>query len=240
MANPSQHESTDASISPPPPKDLKDRLKASYDAIAPRYNEWTAHTNSNSRLVYLEELLPHLTSSNAPVSVLELGCGAGIPCTQKLASYSNISITANDLSSTQIALAKENLSKTGGKHVSFVESDMMALDLPFQAFDAIIALYSIIHLPRDEQVLLISRIAKWLKPGGFLLANFGADGLPGCEEQHWLEEDKGWMFWSSWGVGRTVELIKEAGLEIKLQVVESDEGDATFLWVVAKRPEVRI
>jgi ubiquinone/menaquinone biosynthesis C-methylase UbiE len=229
-------ESTPSSPTSPHPKDLKSRLKASYDAIAPAYNKWTLKTNHNIRLEKLDRVISHLTRSKRPALVLELGCGAGIPATERLISYPNISVTANDLSSTQIAIAKDNLSKhTGFEKVHFVESDMMSLNLPIQAFDAIVAFYSIIHLPRKEQTILIHRIARWLKPGGYFLANFSEDEFPGSEENNWLGEENGWMFWSSWGGERTIGVIEEAGLIIEERDVQKDDNDGRFLWVLARR-----
>src|SRR5262245_50086351 len=87
--------------------EIKDRIKATYDAIASHYLAWSARSQS-PRLYYLQKLLPHLTSKTH-VSVLELGCGAGVPCTQLLASQPNFHVTANDISSTQLSLAAQKL-----------------------------------------------------------------------------------------------------------------------------------
>jgi ubiquinone/menaquinone biosynthesis C-methylase UbiE len=229
----------EALTSPPPPRKLKSRLKESYDAIAPRYNEWTASTNLGTRITYLEKLLERLPLSKHHISVLELGCGAGIPVTQKLLSYPNISVTANDISSTQIALAKQNLAKeVAANRVHFIESDMMTFNLPIQAFNAILSIYSIIHLPREEQKILIQRIAKWLKPGGIFLANFTKEDMPGSEMEKWLGEEKGWMYWSGWGVERTVEIVEKAGLEVLVRDVHGDLVDAEFLWLLARKKAV--
>jgi hypothetical protein len=70
-----------------PPADFKDRIKASYDAMAVEYNEWTA-AHTHLRLKYLDELLervPRLTNTDAtkPATVLELGCGAGPPLQER-------------------------------------------------------------------------------------------------------------------------------------------------------------
>jgi len=84
-------------------------MKASYDAITPKYNEWTI-PHSATRLHYLDQLLSRLpTTSSTPVSALELGCGYGIPVTQKLLSHPNFTVTANDISSVQLALARPTL-----------------------------------------------------------------------------------------------------------------------------------
>ena len=228
----------------PVPENMKSRLKDSYDAIAPVYNEWTTR-HSGSRLHYLQKLFDVLplpagsedVSGGSPglVSVLELGCGAGIPVTQTLLSHpsQSIRVTANDLSSTQIALGKERL---GTKNVTWLEGDMMELAFSDATFDAVVGLYSLIHLPRDEQGVLIDRIARWLKPGGCVLLNFAAEASEASVMEHWLA-DKGWMFWSAWGAAVSIEKIKEAGLEVLINESVADEVDATFVWVIARLPE---
>lgn len=229
-----------------PPADLKSRLRASYDAIAPRYNEWTI-PHSTTRLRYLDQLLDRLptnttsSSPSTPVSVLELGCGYGVPVTQKLLSHPNFSVTANDLSSAQLALARASLlpdlrGPTHGR-LTLLEGDMLTLDFAPATFDAVVGMYSIIHLPRAEQVEMLRKIVAWLKSGGWVLANFAAEELAGREIQKWLEEEKGWMFWSSWGSERTVEKVREMGLEVVVQETVEDAVDAKFLWILARKSD---
>jgi len=218
-------------------EDLKLRLKDSYDIIAPTYNDWTIQ-QSGFRIEYLEKLLEKLLTLK-PLSgqmslVLELGCGCGLPVTDRLLTTADVFVTANDLSTTQIKLAKESLAKHGTDRVTFVEGDMMGLEFSEGSFDAIVGMYSIIHLPRDEQTEMIRRIAKWLKPGGLMLVNFSAEDMPEAIMDNWLH-DKGWMYWSGWGTEGTLARIKEAGLEIILQDEINDLVDAKFLWVLAKK-----
>ncbi|MCJ1314206.1 hypothetical protein MMC25_007886 [Agyrium rufum] len=234
------------------PADLKSRLKASYDAIAPRYNEWTV-PHSTTRIRYLDQLLNHLptttttntgtSSPSSPVSVLELGCGNGAPVTQKLLSHPSFSITANDISSAQLALALASLlpdlSSPAHGRLTLLEGDMLALDFAPAIFDAVVGMYSIIHLPRAEQVEMLRKIVTWLKPGGWLLANFGAEEVAGIETQHWLKEEKGWMFWSGWGSEGTVEKVREVGLEVVVRDTVEDVVDGMFfLWILARKSEL--
>ena len=226
-----------------PPAELKSRLKDSYDAIAPKYNQWTI-PHSTTRLHYLDQLLEHLIASpssspSTPVSVLELGCGCGIPVTEKLLSHSNISVTANDLSSTQLALARASLladqSSSAHGRLTLLEGDMLKLKFAPSTFDAVVGMYTIIHLPRTEQVEMLRQIVMWLKPGGWMLANFAAEESVGNEVQNWLKEEKGWMFWSGWGSEGTLEKVREVGLEIVVQETVEDVVDAKFLWILARK-----
>lgn len=219
------------------PANLKDRLKASYDTIAPAYNDWTAYTTS-LRTSYLNRLLDLLpspaTAPSTPIRALELGCGAGTPITSTLLTSPRgipFHVTANDLSETQLSIAKANLGSDPAK-VTWLQGDMMALSFPPASFDVIIALYSVIHLPREEQTALIGKIAKWLKPGGLMLVNFGAEESTGTEMKDWLG---GWMYWSGWGAEKSLEVVKGAGVEVVMEEVAPEDGvDASFLWVIGR------
>ncbi|KAH8162725.1 hypothetical protein CIB48_g5527 [Xylaria polymorpha] len=222
------------------PEDMKERLKASYDAMASTYNEWTI-PHSKQRLEYLEKALERLSQTNEPAQLafLELGCGCGLPITKKLLSYPGAKVTANDLSDTQIALAKENLTQGRedgvAQRLELIPGDMNGLAFPDGSFDLVVAFYSIIHLPRSEQTALLERIARWLKPGGYFVANFPKEERESAVMEKWLD-DKGWMFWSAWGKEKTLEQMKHAGFDVLIADVADDVVDDTsFLWVIAKR-----
>lgn len=222
--------------------DVKDRLKASYDAIASEYNAWTGARHNHIRLKYLDSLLqraPKLTAAHSAdgtgtnAAVLELGCGGGRPFLQELLTRTGVHVTAtaNDLSDTMIDLARVNLA-TFGDRVTFMAADMMTLDLAPDSLTAVVALYSIIHLAREEQEAMLARIVGWLEPGGLLVACFNLADGPGVNE-HWLHE-KGWMYWSGLGAEGTRNRIGEVGLTIVEAKIEGDE-DEKFLWVVARK-----
>jgi ubiquinone/menaquinone biosynthesis C-methylase UbiE len=222
------------------PENLKDRLKETYDIIAPKYNEWTI-PHSEQRYKYLDKLLaflpvPTADESNDKVSILELGAGCGLPVTKKLLSHNaNFHVTANDLSSVQMDLARQNLADPKFKgRVQFMEGDMMGLSFEGRSLDAVVGMYSLIHLPRQEQAVLLNRIVGWLKPGGYLLANFSEAELKHVVMEQWLDE-KGWAYWSGYGVEGTLEKVREAGLLVRVSEVAEDAVDASFLWVVAQK-----
>jgi ubiquinone/menaquinone biosynthesis C-methylase UbiE len=222
------------------PSNVKERLKASYDAMAPTYNEWTI-PHSKQRIEYLEKALAHLLPEPQPsnLSFLELGCGCGLPITQKLLSYPGAKVIANDLSDTQVSLARANLisspSDEAAQRLELVQGDMTALSFADASFDLVVGFYSIIHLPRAEQAVLFGRIARWLKPGGYFVANFAKEELEAAVMEKWLGDEKGWMYWSAWGDEKTLEKLKTAGFEVVVADVVDDVVDASFLWVIAKR-----
>ncbi|KAK5633032.1 hypothetical protein RRF57_008746 [Xylaria bambusicola] len=224
------------------PENIKERLKASYDAVASKYNEWTL-PHSKQRMDYLGKALEYLKIPAEPeknAAFLELGCGCGLPVTKKLLeTYPSARIIANDLSTTQISIARQNLI-TGpedevARRLELIPGDMSALRFPNGSLDLVVAFYSVIHLPRTEQTALLERITKWLKPGGYFVANFSAEETEGAVMDKWLD-DKDWMFWSGWGQEKTLETMKKAGLKVLIAKVETDVvDDSSFLWTIAKR-----
>ena len=77
-------------------------MAAGYDVIAETYRDW-AEADSWPRLEWLALLEAEVAPGS---SVLELGCGAGLPVTRRLAERHRV--TAVDLSARQIELAREN------------------------------------------------------------------------------------------------------------------------------------
>lgn len=229
-----------------PPAGVKSRIKESYDAIADTYNKWTEQ-HSDVRLRYLEKFTSHLPASapqdpdsKAPaLNILELGCGAGLPATKLLCGIPGAQVTANDISTRQVALGRANAltwKLDASCSVDFVEGDMMdrsVVDFPPNSLDGVVALYSIIHLPRDEQAEMLARIGGWLKPGGILLANFSEQAMEGVVMEEWLEE-RGWMFWSGWGEG-TVDKVEGEGMEVLVRALEDEGVDVKFLWLLARK-----
>ncbi|KAH7135368.1 methyltransferase domain-containing protein [Dendryphion nanum] len=221
------------------PEDLKSRLKKAYDVIAPTYNNLFVQDDDPIRLDYVTRVLSIFKDSGIEdAHALELGCGAGIPSTKILLESESprIRVTANDLSTTQIELARENLASFSNR-VTLVSGDMLELSFATASFDAVMGFYSIIHLPREEQTVLMKKIAGWLKPGGIFLGNFSVEEIETAIDETWLNEKEGWMFWSGWGSDKTAKLVEETGLEILVKETRQDAHvpDAPFLWVIAKK-----
>ncbi|KAL5356164.1 S-adenosyl-L-methionine-dependent methyltransferase [Aspergillus floccosus] len=212
----------------------KGNTKKAYDQIAPTYLQWSQNSFSQ-RMSYLKLLTPLLAErkeTHEATHILELGCGAGIPVTQSLASLGTVQITANDISSAQIDLAKKHLPPS----VRLIQGDMMGLQFEPEEFDAVVAMYSIIHLPREEQTTMLERIFRWLKPGGLALMNFSAGEIVASSDPSWLGATEGSVFWSGWGEHQTRRILRDTGFELLQDDVAVDPEDGgDFLWVLAKK-----
>ncbi len=113
-------------------------------------------------LTALDELARGLPDGG---TVLDLGCGAGVPVTQWLAQ--RFVVTGVDVSARQLELAGQRV-----PGATLIKASMTEVDFAPGAFDAAVAFYSIIHVPRAEHPALLRRIHGWLKPGGAFLATW--------------------------------------------------------------------
>jgi cyclopropane fatty-acyl-phospholipid synthase-like methyltransferase len=117
---------------------------------------------------------------------------------------------------------------------------MTRLELPAAAFDAVVSLYAFNHLPFGELPDVLAHIARWLRPGGLLVANMGTRHDPGTLEADWLGVP---MYFSGYGVRRSQAFVSAAGLQVQSVRVETlwettdgRTAPARFLWIVARQP----
>jgi SAM-dependent methyltransferase len=201
-------------------------VAAGYDAIAERYYAWSDARPSATRLRWLAKALERIPPGS---DVLDLGCGAGVPMTRALATERHV--TGVDISARQIELARAAVPEA-----TFVQADMTALDLAPESLDAVVAFYSLTHIPRADLPALLAAVHGWLRPGGVLIASMGAQDSPDSVEGDWLGAP---MFFSHHGAKKNRALVRRAGFELEEAVVEAepeDRHDALFLWVVGRRP----
>lgn len=210
------------------PQDPKAVVRSGYDQMADTYLNWTTAIDS-PRLKYLEKLLSKLPDSST-ARVLELGCGAGVPGTQTLAKQCR-EVVANDISDAQIKLARVNVPNA---NVQFIREDMTQLHFDPGSLDAVVAFYSILHLPREEQRGMFQQVFAWLSPGSYLLCNLGAEDNPGSTAD-WLGSR---MYWSSFDAEMNLQQVRDAGFNIVESEILVDNEDgrlAPFLWILAQK-----
>jgi len=113
----------------------------------------------------LDNLISYLPKN---ATVLDLGCGTGIPILQYLLNE-NLIVVGVDASSEILAIAKTNFPAT-----EFVLQDMRKLSLN-RKFDAIIAWHSFFHLPADDQPAMFALFEQHLNENGLLLFTSGTE-----------------------------------------------------------------
>ena len=158
--------------------------------------------------------------------ILELGCGAGVPDTQRLAE--RFRVTGVDISSEQVRRARENVPTA-----HFVEADLTSLELERASFEAVVALYSFNHVPRELLAGVFADVQRWLVPGGLLLVSLGAHDTPG-----WAGDFLGApTYFSGYPPETNRRLVDEAGFERLLDEVVTfmePDGEASFHWILAQ------
>lgn len=158
-------------------EDAAEVVRAGYDAIAGRYALYAATGDSHPRHAWLDLLLDRLEVNRR---VLELGCGPGVPTAARLVEAGH-HVVGVDISDAQISLARR-LVPVG----RFIRGDLLDFDAGPASYDAVVALYSLIHVPRRRYPELLARVRQWLSPKGWLLASFGTADSPG-----WLQDRPG-------------------------------------------------
>jgi cyclopropane fatty-acyl-phospholipid synthase-like methyltransferase len=205
--------------------DHRRTVEAGYDALADSFGEWMARVEGDPWERFVDELASRLPDG---ARVLDLGCGNG----EKLSRLAGrFQLTGVDLSEQQLSFARARVPDAELIHADFAE-----LDLPPGELDAVTALYSMVHVPRDEHPALLARIKSWLRPGGLFLASLSHVGGPDRVDD-WLGVD---MFFSGFDAQTNTRIAREAGFELlENEVVWMREPglDVAFLWVLARKPE---
>jgi cyclopropane fatty-acyl-phospholipid synthase-like methyltransferase len=177
-------------------------VASGYDTCGRRYNAARARDPSPEMEQLLERLSPDAT-------VLDIGCGAGVPVTSALARVCNV--VGVDISSVQIEQARVNVPQA-----TFMRGDIMTMEFAPRTLDAVVSFYALFHLPREEHRSLLERIALWLRPGGHLLATVANSSHPGYTEPDFFGVT---MYWSHFEPSWYSSALRELGFEVLAESV---------------------
>jgi len=113
----------------------------------------------------LEGIVRFVPDNFAPKTILELGCGNGNLSLLALHRHPSAQLTAVDISTDMLAMAKERLAN---KKVDFHHCLIQDFKGKAEQFDWIIAAMAIHHLPAADKQQLFKEAYRWLKPGGMI------------------------------------------------------------------------
>jgi SAM-dependent methyltransferase len=205
--------------------DPKRIVARGYDEVAERYLEW--HAGPDATTAWFLDEVDARTPGGAVV--LDLGAGAGVPVTRRLARGRDV--IALDISWRQLSLARSLV-----PDARLVMADVTNLPVRFSAVDAVVAFYCFVHVPKAEQPPTLRAAASCLRPGGVFAANFGTGGSDDSIEGDWLGVP---MFFASHSPQQNDDMVRDAGLQIQLSEVRSIEEDGEsveFHWIIATSP----
>ncbi|OLE76234.1 MAG: methyltransferase type 11 [Chloroflexi bacterium 13_1_20CM_2_70_9] len=192
-------------------------VRRGYDLVSQVYRRDDADDGT-----YAEWLDPLERRVESGSSVLDLGCGCGIPVARRLAQ--RYAVTGVDLSPVQIGRARELV-----PDATFICVDMTTVQFPDASFGAITCLFALIHLPLAEQPALLRSVRRWLRPGGLFMATVGHRAWTGVEKD-WLGVKGGDMWWSHADADTYRRWLADVGLRVELQTfIPEGTGGHSFV-----------
>lgn len=199
-------------------EDPKEVVRRGYDALAVRYEQ--VYGAETTYLPWISELCGRISAGGR---VLDLGCGSGIPVARALAAAGH-HVTGVDISEVQVRRARHRVPAA-----EFLHADATAVDFPAASFDAVVTFFALIHIPLDEQLPLLKRVAGWIRPGGWFLGTTGHRAWTGTED-NWLGGGAT-MWWSHADAATNRAWITQAGLTVgQEEFVPEDDGGHALFW----------
>ena len=202
------------------PAEQKQIVRQGYDKLSYDYRADATPDGFERYREWVQLLVDRLPQG---ASVLDIGCGCGLPATKLLAEH--FDVTGVDFSEVQIERARVLVPSA-----HFLCNDIAELDVELDSFDAIVSFYAIIHMPIEEHPPLFVNIARWLKPSGLFLATIGHDAWTGTDDTY-LDVPGGEMAWSHADEATNVRWLRDAGLHVHWTcfVPEGDSGHTLVL-----------
>ncbi len=199
------------------PEDPVDLVRRGYDALSRSYER--AYPAATKYRPWLDDLAGRLAPRS---TVLDLGCGSGVPVSLAL-SRAGHRVIGIDVSEVQVARARELV-----PGAEFRRADLTTADLDDGSLDAVVCFYALIHVPVELHPAVLARIARWLRPGGWFDCTLGATAWTGVQED-WLGGGVP-MWWSHADAATNRRWLGEAGFLVEHEefVPEGDSGAVLF------------
>jgi cyclopropane fatty-acyl-phospholipid synthase-like methyltransferase len=178
--------------------DYKSIVRNTYNKVAGKYGK-AREVFDNTK--DLEEFITHVPHGG---TVLDLGCGSGVPVDRYLVDH-GYKVVGLDISEKQIELAKQNM-----PNGDFRVGDIAALREGEFKVDGAVSFYAIFHVPRDVQPKLFKNIHSYLQAGGPLLVTMATTDWEGVDGDFFGEE----MYESHFAPKQNSEMIEVAGFTI--------------------------
>lgn len=162
-------------------------------------------------------------------SLLDLGCGAGDQFPRFFIDR-GWTVTGVDFSKRMLELAA-----IYAPEMQTIHADMSKVAFKPGQFDAIVAIYSLFHVPSSEHRALFAKFYQWLRPEGKALFTYATKEYTGSHEFDGYKEFMGQnLYYSHKSVDDLYADLKHSGFNIE-STDYRDIGNETFLWVTVKK-----
>jgi cyclopropane fatty-acyl-phospholipid synthase-like methyltransferase len=162
--------------------------------------------------------------------LLDLGCGAGEPFARFFVDH-RWQVTGVDFSEQMLTLAAKYVPE-----MKTLCADMREVEFAPDNFEAITAIYSLFHLPRNDHAALFTKFYRWLCPQGKILFTYATKEYTGSAEFDGCKEFLGQQLYYS---HKSPEALRADLENVGFQIEAGDYreiGGETFLWVTASKP----
>jgi len=184
--------------------DVLDINKKAWNAIGAS----VASPYQGSKNGYMEKIA--MFSSRLPQggSVLDVGCGPGLPFTKMLVEQ-GFKVTGLDIAETMIENARANVPQAEYVVASITELDMS------NAFDGVFSSYSLLCLSPEQFKEACSRIANSLRPGGIFFISVNEPGPEGHDESENIHVTLGQTMYSrAYTEKEILDIVTPLGFEV--------------------------
>lgn len=203
---------------------VRDLVRSGYDRVADGFLSIRVRDGADG--AQLDTLQRKLGPDS---QILDAGCGCGVPVAEALQKAGH-RVVGLDLSGGQLQLARRM-----AIGLDPVQADLTGLPFREQSFNALVSFYAVIHVPREEHLVVLKEFHRVLRSNGHLLVCMGWEDLSEDHDpESWLGAP---MFWSHYDAATNVRLIEAAGLVvIENERVPDPNGHGSHQFVLAVKP----
>ena len=196
------------------------------------YNKFAEHYDENRGLFDMTQVLNSFYGliGKDKGELLDLGCGAGEPFARFFVDH-GWSVTGVDFSKKMLDLAARYVPE-----MQIICADMRKIDFAPAHFTAVSAIYSLFHIPGDDQTALLDRIYRWLCPRGLALFTYATKEYTGSAEFDGYKDFLGQQLYYS---HKRPAMLYADLQNIGFMITGKDYrhiGGETFLWVTVVKP----
>lgn len=201
------------------------KVREIYDEFAETYAENRGHFDMTE---VLDSFYQRLRVKKG--RLLDLGCGAGGPFARFFIDR-GWTVIGVDFSKRMLELASKYVPK-----MQTIHADMREVEFEPGQFEAITAIYSLFHVPRNDHAALFHRCYQWLRPKGKALFTYATKEYTGSIEFDGHKEFMGQkLYYSHNSPDKLYADLEAIGFNIESTDLRNI-GNETFLWVTVGKP----